>query len=248
MKLQKSSLNQAIYDLISLPDHAVILDLGCGHAGYLRGILEAYPDRVEKAIGVDVTDRRFSFIPYTAPIELKVMNCAGRLDFPDNSFDLVFTKDLLECIPDKQTILCEIYRILKPGGMVLCVHADFDSTVYNGENKELITKAIHAYAVTKQGWMEDLDGWMGRRLYGLFQSSGRFDGEISIHNVIETEYREGKFGYEFSQNIGFLAYENTGALSIAEYEAFLAELVSADERGMYFYSKPYYIYKGYKRG
>ena len=247
MKVKKSSLNKVIYDLIDLPDNAKILDLGCGNAGYLIGIMNTYPNKIAKAIGIDVSSRKFDMIPYTSPIELKVMNCAEKLDFPDNEFDFVFTKDLLECITDKKSFIKEIHRILKPNGLVICVHADFDSTIYNGENKDLITKAIHAYAVTKQGWMDDLDGWMGRRLYGYFNNCNLFDGDISIHNVIETEYCEGKFGYEFSKNIGFLAQEKTGALSDEEYMQFINELVKANENGTYFYSKPYYIYKGYKK-
>ena len=254
MKINKSSLNEAIYELINLPDNAAIVDLGCRNAGYLNGIKNEFPNKVAKAIGVDVTDRNFDVIPYSAPVELKIMNCAGKLDFPDNTFDLVLTKDLLECISDKAAFVGEINRILKPGGTVICVHADFDSVVYNGENQDLITKCIHSYAVTKQGWMDDLDGWMGRRVYGVFNNSGFFESSICVHSVVETEYKEGMFGYEFSQNIGWLVGEtnnwvdgeNTGVLTKLEYDEFINNLFEADKNGTYLYSKPYYIYKGIK--
>ena len=247
MKINKSSLNEAIYDLIELPDNATIVDLGCRNAGYLNGIINEFPGKVTKAIGVDVTDRNFGVVPYSTPVELRVMNCARKLDFFDNTFDLIFTKDLLECISDKNTFVSEINRILKPGGTVICVHADFDSTVYNGNNQELITKCIHAYAVTKQGWMDDLDGWMGRRIYSIFNNSGFLESSICVHSVIETEYKEGMFGYEFSQNIGWLVSDNTGTITKEEYDMFINELVAADKKGSYLYSKPYYIYKGIKK-
>lgn len=255
MKLNKSSLNQAIYELINLPNNAAIIDLGCRNAGYLNGIIEQFPDKVVKAVGVDISDKNFGAIPYSAPVELKVMDCQGKLNFADNSFDLVLTKDLLECITDKAAFVNEINRILKPDGAVICVHADFDSTVYNGENQELITKALHAYAVTKQGWMDEIDGWMGRRVYGIFNNSGHFESSISVFSVVETEYKEGKFGYEFSKNIGWLVGEstdwvdgeNTGALTRQEYDEFINNLIEADKSGNYLYSKPYYIYKGVKK-
>lgn len=254
MKINKSLLNEAIYELINLPDNASIVDLGCRNAGYLNGIIEIFPNKVAKAIGVDVTDRNFGVLPSSYPVELKVMNCAGSLDFLDNEFDLVLTKDLLECIADKATFVSEINRILKPGGTVICVHADFDSVIYNGENQDLITKIIHTYAITKQGWMDDLDGWMGRRVYGVFNNSNFFESSIYVYNVIETEYKEGKFGYEFSKNIGWLVGEttdwiegeNTGALTKEEYDEFINNLIEADKAGNYLYSKPYYIYKGIK--
>ena len=247
MKINKSSLNEAIYELIELKENATIVDLGCRNAGYLNGIINEFPGKVAKAIGVDITDKNFQVYPYSAPVELKVMNCAGKLDFPDNTFDLVFTKDLLECISDKHAFVSEVNRILKPGGTVLCVHADFDSTVYNGNDQELITKCLHAYAMTKQGWMDDLDGWMGRRLYGVFHSTGFFESRIWVHSVIETEYKEGLFGYEFSQNIGWLVESHTDTITKEEYERFLSELKTADKSGTYLFSKPYYIYKGVKK-
>ncbi|MBQ8740143.1 MAG: methyltransferase domain-containing protein [Clostridia bacterium] len=255
MKLNKSSLNQAIYELIDLPDNAAIIDLGCRNAGYLNGIIEQFPNKVIKAIGVDISDKNFGAIPYSAPVELKVMNCQGKLQFDDNSFDLVLTKDLLECITDKANFVSEVNRILKPGGTIICVHADFDSVVYNGQNEELITKVIHAYAVTKQGWMDDLDGWMGRRVHGIFNNSGHFESQISVFSVVETEYKEGKFGYEFSKNIGWLVGEstdwvegeNTGVITKKEYNEFINNLIDADKNGNYLYSKPYYIYKGVKK-
>ena len=232
--------------MICLPNKASIVDLGCRNAGYLNGIIEAFPGKIVKAVGVDITDKNFNVIPCSQPIELRVMNCAGKFDLKDNTFDLVLAKDLLECITDKTTFVKEINRILKPGGMVICVNTDFDSTIYNGENKDLITKAIHAYAITKQGWMDDIDSWMGRRTYSVFHNSGFFESSVFVHSVVETEYKEGKFGYEFSKHIGWLVGENTGALTQKEYDEFIDNLIEADKTGNYLYSKPYYIYKGIK--
>ncbi len=246
MKIQKLTLNQTIDNLIELPDNAKILDLGCRDAGYLMSFIEAQPEKVAMAIGVDVTSRGFGAIPYTSPVELKVMDCSQGLDFPDNKFDLVFTKDMLECIADKGALIKEIHRVLKPKGTVICVHTDFDSIIYNGENKELITKAVHAYAETQQGWMDTSDGWMGRRLYGLFSNSGLFEGDISVYNLVETEYVEGSMGYEFSRLVSFLAKENTGALSKEEYAELIGELVKANRNGTYLFNRPYYIYRGCK--
>ena len=81
------SINEAIYNLIELHDNATILDIGCRNAGYLKDILEKFPDKVEKAIGIDITDKHFDEVEYKVPIELIVMNCADGLDFEDNEFD-----------------------------------------------------------------------------------------------------------------------------------------------------------------
>lgn len=244
--IKYSSLNKAIFEQISLPDNAVIADLGCRDASFLLGFQQVFPDKIKTAIGVDITDKGFKNVKYKKPIKLKVMNCSKKLKFSDNTFDFVFTKDMFECVPDKDFLVREIYRILKPGGVVISVNCDWDSVTYNGENKDLISKVIHAYAVTKQPWMDDLDSWIGRRMYGYFNKSKLFESSVSVHNVVETEYIEGTFGYALSQDIAWLHKENTGVLSKKEYDEFISNLNSAQTDGQYIFSKPYYIYRGIK--
>lgn len=241
------SLIKTISEQIDLPDNAVIADLGCRDAAFLNNFLEIFPNKIKSAVGVDINDKDFKKVKYKRPIELKVMNCSKNLKFDDNTFDFVFTKDMFECVSDKEFLVSEIYRILKPGGIVICVNCDWDSIVYNGENKELISKAIHAYAVTKQPWMDDLDSWIGRRMYGFFNKSQLFESNVSVHNVVETEYKEGTFGYDLSLDTAWLYKENTGAFSEEEYNEFIDNLKSAQKYGYYIFAKPYYIYKGIKR-
>lgn len=244
--IKYSSLNKAIFEQISLPDNAVIADLGCRDASFLLGFQQVFPDKIKTAIGVDITDKGFKNVKYKKPIKLKVMDCSKKLEFSDNTFDFVFTKDMFECVQDKDFLVREIYRILKPGGVVISVNCDWDSVTYNGENKDLISKVIHAYAVTKQPWMDDLDSWIGRRMYGYFNKSKLFESSVSVHNVVETEYKEGAFGYDLSMDIAWLHKENTGAISEAEYDEFIENIKSAQKDGHYIFSKPYYIYKGVK--
>ena len=246
-KLNYQSLNKAILEQIDLPDNAVIADLGCRDATFLIGFQEVFSNKIKSAIGIDINDKGFKNVKYKKPIKLKVMDCSKKLKFEDNIFDFVFTKDMFECVSDKDFLVSEIHRILKPGGVVICVNCDWDSVAYNGKNKELISKAIHNYAVTKQPWMEDIDSWIGRRMYGFFNKSNLFESSVTIHNVVETAYKEGTFGYALSQDIAWLYKENTGILSEREYDEFIDNLKSAQESGHYIFSKPYYIYKGIKK-
>ncbi len=241
------ALFEAISKQTHLPDNAVIADLGCKDATFLLAFGEAFPNRIKSAVGVDITDKWFKDVKYKKPIKLKVMNCSKKLEFADNIFDFVFTKDMFECVTDKDFLVSEIHRVLKPGGVVICVNCDWDSVVYNGENKELISKAIHAYAATKQPWMDDLDSWIGRRMYGFFNKRELFESYVSVYNVVETEYKEGTFGYDLSVDIAWLHKENTGALKTEEYNEFISNLQSAQNEGQYIFSKPYYIYKGIKK-
>ena len=245
-KIKISSLNEAIFEQVSLPDNAVVADLGCRDASFLLGFQQAFPNKIKSAIGVDINDKGFKNVKYKKLIKLKVMNCSKKIKFDDNTFDFVFTKDMFECVSDKDFLVSEIHRILKPGGVVICVNCDWDSVAYNGENKELISKAVHSYAVTKQPWMDDLDSWIGRRMNGFINKSKLFESSVTVHNVVETEYKEGYFGFDFSKHIAWLHEESTGTLSKEEYDEFICTLKNAEESGQYIFTKPYYIYKGVK--
>ena len=242
-----SSLNEAVFSLMDLPEEAHVLDIGCRNAGWLTGFMERFPGRISRAIGIDQRDCGFTDFPLPAGVELCVMDCAAGLDCPDDSFDFVFCKDMLECLANPAGLVREIYRVLKPGGMVICVNCDWDSVVYNGYDKELIAKALHAYAIWQQPWMDELDSWIGRRTYGIFRTSGLFDGAVVVHSVVETAFREGCFGYDFSGHIGCVAEQGDDLLTKEEYAAFLADLEMADEEGKYLFSNPYYLYSGRKR-
>lgn len=241
------SLFKVISEQTYLPDNAVVADLGCKDATFLSAFQKVFPNKIKSAVGVDINDKGFKNVKYKKPIELKVMNCSDKLEFADNTFDFVFSKDMFECVSDKDFLVNEIHRILKPGGVVICVNCDWDSVVYNGKNKDLISKTIHTYAVTKQPWMDDLDSWIGRRMYGIFNKSKLFESSVSVHNIVETEYKDGAFGYDLSLDIAWLYKENTGVLSKEEYDEFMDNLNSAQQDGSYIFSKPYYIYKGIKK-
>src|SRR5919112_5264067 len=103
-----------------------VLEVGCGlgtdgaqfaKAGaHYTGI-----DLTEAA--VDLARRRFEL--FNLPGAFRVAD-AERLDFPDNTFDLVYSHGVLHHTPDTQTAIREIHRVLRPGGraVVMLYHRD----------------------------------------------------------------------------------------------------------------------------
>jgi SAM-dependent methyltransferase len=94
----------------------LLLDLGCGageNSVYFatqgaRCIATDYsPGMVEVAL--QLAER------YGVNIEGRTAN-AMALDFPDNTFDIVYASNLLHHIPDPKIALKEMHRVLKPGG------------------------------------------------------------------------------------------------------------------------------------
>ena len=93
-----------------------LLDLGCGageNSVYFatkgaRCIAADYsPGMVDVALKLAAANQ--------VQVEGKVVN-AMAIDFPDNTFDIVYASNLLHHIPDPRLAIQEMYRVLKPGG------------------------------------------------------------------------------------------------------------------------------------
>ncbi|MGL6284798.1 MAG: class I SAM-dependent methyltransferase, partial [Microcoleaceae cyanobacterium] len=93
-----------------------LLDLGCGageNSVYFAKLgaeciaSDYSPGMVEVAVKLAEANG--------VKVEGMVMN-AMALDFPDNTFDIVYVANLLHHLPDPELAIKEMHRVLKPGG------------------------------------------------------------------------------------------------------------------------------------
>ncbi|HEX5883395.1 MAG TPA: class I SAM-dependent methyltransferase [Pyrinomonadaceae bacterium] len=96
-----------------------VLEIGCGlgtdGAQFARaGANYTGVDLTQAA--VDLAKRRFEL--FQLPGTFLVAD-AERLDFPDNSFDIVYSHGVLHHTPDTAAAVREIHRVLRPGGQAI---------------------------------------------------------------------------------------------------------------------------------
>lgn len=94
-----------------------VLDIGC-NTGY--GTLRFAPV-AKRVIGVDVSPRAIDAARQRAPDGRPefILTSGFELPFPDASFDLVTSFQVLEHVPDPLAYLREIERVARPGGTVI---------------------------------------------------------------------------------------------------------------------------------
>jgi len=103
-----------------------VLEIGCGLGTDGAQFARAGANYT----GIDLTDAaielaRKRFELFNIPGKFKTAD-AERLDFADNSFDLVYSHGVLHHTPDTAGAVKEIYRVLRPGGraVVMLYHRD----------------------------------------------------------------------------------------------------------------------------
>ncbi len=98
-----------------------MLDIGCGIGGIDLLLVKEY--NAAHVTGIDIepgliakAQQCIDDANLSDRIELRCVT-PGPLDFPNDEFDVVFTKDALIHVEDKQAIFEEIFRVLRPGGV-----------------------------------------------------------------------------------------------------------------------------------
>ncbi len=103
-------------DWLNPPKGLRWLDIGCG-AGAFTQIIQhtAAPTAV---VGVDPAEAQIAHARIQAPdAEFQVAD-AMALPFADGEFDIVTSALVINFIPDRAKALTEMYRVLRPGGLV----------------------------------------------------------------------------------------------------------------------------------
>jgi ubiquinone/menaquinone biosynthesis C-methylase UbiE len=94
-----------------------VIDCGCGAGEYVRGLsalgadawgIEYSEDKVREA-------RRHADLPQ----ERMAVGDIEHLGFDDDHFDIALVNEVLEHVPDDRRGIREVYRVLKPGGLIV---------------------------------------------------------------------------------------------------------------------------------
>jgi len=138
----------------------VMLGAVCGLHFSVRGTgLDISADRISEAIRLNQENPRMRF----------VCGDAQGMQFPPDSFDLVYCRMLMEYLPKKEQAVAEMARVCKPGGTVLLQDLDGQLLWHYPEDAELqssVEKVVRALGST------GFDPFVGRKLFWLARRAG----------------------------------------------------------------------------
>jgi|ERR1051325_3538909 SAM-dependent methyltransferase len=101
---------------LGAPKGALWLDLGCGTGAFSQLILHhAAPSSLT---GIDPSPEQIAYVQKLLPGHTFQVGDSMAMAFGDNEFDVVASALVFHFIPDRAKAFAEMFRVLKPGGLV----------------------------------------------------------------------------------------------------------------------------------
>lgn len=111
---------QTLLSTCAAPGGQRVLEIGCGEGADLYGFRESGAHLV----GIDLYEQKLVFaVKHNQQARFIAANASG-LPFEDNSFDLVFCKDVLHHIEAKEKAVAEMLRVCRLRGRVVVIEAN----------------------------------------------------------------------------------------------------------------------------
>jgi SAM-dependent methyltransferase len=101
-----------------LGPESLVLDVGCGTGNYAAALIETTHC---SCWGLDPSEQMLTRARERIPSAYVQAGKAEQLDFPAESFDLVFSVDVIHHVNDRPAFFKEAYRVLKKGGQICTV-------------------------------------------------------------------------------------------------------------------------------
>ena len=113
-------LARYLTDRYTLSNGLRILEIGCGRGEFLNGFIDC------GLVGYGV-DRSPAAISYCPEADIRIADLErDRIPYDDESFDVTYSKSVVEHFYYPEFLVSEMFRVLRPGGISLTLTPDWD--------------------------------------------------------------------------------------------------------------------------
>lgn len=168
-KLAKRDFVYQMLKFSGVTDPEKVLDVGCGFGGTSRMLARLFPDAQVEGVTLSPEQvKRGTELAAEGSIpnvKFKVMD-ALKMEYTDNTFDLVWACESGEHMPDKKKYVEEMTRVLKPGGTLVlatwCQREETPQNPYTETDKSnlqfLYDEWAHPYFISIEAYKRIMEG------------------------------------------------------------------------------------------
>jgi ubiquinone/menaquinone biosynthesis C-methylase UbiE len=234
-------INDKLCEVIAAKYGEILLEVGCG-SGVLCRQLAPRVKPGGSMIGVDISPemtaeaRKYALSEGISDGIAFETSAAEALPYSDDCFDGAFAARLLLHVSKPDEVICEMARVVKPGGRILVMDWDFDTVTVDHPDRDQTRRLLH--------WRGDHHGgnnWSGRQLWRHMQTAGFHD--LFVYPWVSVAHREEDGLTQSLWRAAQVACDG-GVISPAEQEAWVKELKMRIQAGSFFASIVYFIVKG----
>ena len=143
-----------------------IADLATGYGRTARAILAAAPGPV-RIHAVDSGPIIDDDLLHDARVRPVIADLDEPLPFADASIDRVTSVNVAEHLADPRAHVAQCFRVLRPGGRLVLMHSDWDTTLVSSDDDALTRRLVDTFVAKVPKWAQRADGFMGRKLLSL---------------------------------------------------------------------------------
>lgn len=160
--------------------HSEVLSVGCGPGVILQAVTALHSSI--RGTGIDISPNRIEDAIQRAGGNSRLHFVAGdaqAMRFASNTFDLVYSRMLLEYLRKKEAAVAEMVRVCKPGGTVLLQDLDGQLLWHYPEDpamQPVIEKVVAGLAGS------GFDPFVGRKLFSLACRAGLKNVEVQVES------------------------------------------------------------------
>jgi len=173
-----------LIDAYHLPPHARVLDVGAGTGEFSARFAQHHPEA--QVVGIEllpasVEHARRKHADLAARVRFETGD-AFRLSQPDDSYDLVVNRHMVQAVPQVERVFAELVRVAKPGGRVHVLAEDYSMLhmMSGPHDPDLFWRKVVEFAART-----GTDARIGRRAWSLLRAAGLVDVRVD-YVVVDT--------------------------------------------------------------
>lgn len=210
-----------------------LADVATGRGRTVRAILAAArrPIRVH---AVDESSDLDDDLLHDPRVRSVIADLDQPLPFPDASLDRVVSLNVAEHLPDAAEHVRDCHRVLRPGGLLVLAHSDWDTALFTSDDDSLTRRLVDRFASNVPAWAQRVDGFMGRKMVALAMASPFEVVTIETWADCHRRFDEDSVGWKVA--MGLLAAARDDAELAEAAAAWLQGLRQAAEAGRFLFT------------